>query len=127
MRSISSLREGGDSSSRALDVHDALSRLGGDAELLTAIIQIYLEDAPGLLHRIREAAETGDANALQRSAHSLKGLAATLSAADVTGAASRLEHMGASRNLVGAQAGADELEQVAAQLNDAVQHYLRRN
>lgn len=100
----------------AMDVQDALSRLGNDAELLTAIIQIYLEDAPGLLERIKTAVANKDASALQRAAHSLKGLAATLSAADVTCGASRLEHMGGSCSLHGAEAPLEELEHAAREL-----------
>ena len=82
-----------------MDIQDALSRLGGDEELLAAIVQIYLEDSPALMERIHNAVVAADAKALQVAAHNLRGLAVTLSAADVAAAANRLEHMGASRNM----------------------------
>lgn len=119
MRSPISARDDAESPYSAMDVQDALSRLGNDADLLTAIIQIYLEDSPGLIERIKTAVTNRDASALQRAAHSLKGLAATLSAADVTCSASRLEHMGGSCNLRDSEACLEDL-QVAARELDAV-------
>lgn len=116
MRSMISRRDGADLPSPAMDIQDALSRLGGDKELLTAIVEIYLEDSPTLIERIHKAVASTDAKALQVAAHNLKGLAATLSAADVASAASRLEHMGASRNMTEAIACLAELQTAAAEL-----------
>ena len=86
MKSLTSITTGGDSSSTPMDVRDALSRLGNDHELLSDIIGIFLEDSPALLEKIRRAVMGNDPSALQRAAHSLKGLAATLSAEDVAAA-----------------------------------------
>jgi HPt (histidine-containing phosphotransfer) domain-containing protein len=113
-------------SDEVMNVPDALQRLGDDMELLRDIVQIYLEDAPVMIERIRAAIKQSDANALQRAAHSLKGLAATLSASEVVGAAVRLEHIAASRNLADAATTAAEVEQRVQALNDAVQQFLRR-
>jgi HPt (histidine-containing phosphotransfer) domain-containing protein len=107
-----------------LDVADALDRLGNDEELLREIIQIYAEDSPHMLEQIHAAAANGDARALQRAAHSLKGLAATLSAQDVVGSAARLEHMGAVCNLADASTVVGEGDQRATRLDDAVQEFL---
>jgi two-component system, sensor histidine kinase and response regulator len=109
-----------------MNVEDALRRLGDDEELLRDIVQIYLEDAPPMVERIHDAVARGDTHALQRAAHSLKGLAATLSASEVVGAAGRLEHMGASRNLSEAAKAVAEVDQHVRDLNAAVQQLLRR-
>jgi HPt (histidine-containing phosphotransfer) domain-containing protein len=74
-----------------MDAQAALRRLGDDAELLDQIIQIFLEDAPGLIHAACEALARGDAGELRRAAHSLKGMMATLSAQPGVQAAFRLE------------------------------------
>jgi HPt (histidine-containing phosphotransfer) domain-containing protein len=116
----------GSPSNEVMNVPDALQRLGDDMELLRDIVQIYLEDAPVMIERIHTAIDHSDNNALQRAAHSLKGLAATLSASEVVGAASRLEHIAASRNLSEAAKTAAEVEDRVRELNDAVQQFLRR-
>jgi HPt (histidine-containing phosphotransfer) domain-containing protein len=109
----------------AMDVSDVLQRLGDDEELLRDIVQIYLEDVPGMLERIHSAVSGGDANSLRRAAHSLKGLAATLSAQEVVGVASRLEHMGAARNLAEASQIVTEVDQRVSELTQSVQEFLR--
>lgn len=108
----------------ALDVSDALSRLGDDRELLAAIIEIYLEDSPALLDKVRRAVMGNDPAALQRAGHSLRGLAVTLSAGDVAAVASRLEHMGSCRTLAEASQAVAELEARLQELNAAVRPYL---
>jgi len=109
-----------------MDVSDALQRLGNDEELLREIVKIYLEDAPGIVERIHTAVSAADSNGLRRAAHSLKGLAATLSAHEVAGVTSRLEHMGATRNLAEAAKTVAEVDQRVAELDEAVRVYLRR-
>lgn len=110
----------------AMDVDDALRRLGEDTQLLRDIIQIYLEDSPSMVERIHSAVATADALGLQHAAHQLKGIAATLSAPDVVGVASRLEHMGASRDLSDAAKALVEVDRRVSSLNQAVQEFLRR-
>lgn len=120
-------RNGGDPRWGAtLDVEDALQRLGNDQELLRDIMQIYLEDSPAMVEKIHAAVSGCDANGLQRAAHSLKGLAANLSAAEVVGVAAQLEHMGAARNLAEAAKAAAAIDQRVAELNEALQNFLRR-
>jgi HPt (histidine-containing phosphotransfer) domain-containing protein len=127
MKSTVQSRSGQNSPSKdVMDVEDALHRLGEDQELLRDIAQIYLEDAPAMVEKIHHAASQGDTSALQRAAHSLKGLAATLSAAEVAGAAARLEHMAASRNLSDTAKAVSEIDQHVSDLNAAVQQLLRR-
>jgi HPt (histidine-containing phosphotransfer) domain-containing protein len=82
-----------------LDVDGALRRLGGDVELFEQINQIFLEDAPGLVHSAREALANSDAGELRRSAHSIKGMMAQLGAATGVAAAYRLEQCAAAGDL----------------------------
>ena len=125
MKSLTSSTTGSDPSSTPMDVRDALSRLGNDHELLSDIIGIFLEDSPALLEKIRRAVMGNDPSALQRAAHSLKGLAATLSAADVAAASRRLEQMGASNSLSDAVAAVTQLETLLSELRAAAQGYIQ--
>jgi two-component system, sensor histidine kinase and response regulator len=78
----------------AFDRRVALSRVGGDEELLKEIAEIFLEDYPKVLAEIQAALASGDARRLEQSAHSLKGSAGNFGAKAVVGAASRLEQLG---------------------------------
>lgn len=125
MRSTTSSHNGSEAAPVPMDVQDALSRLGNDRELLRAIIEIYLEDAPPLFDKIRRAVMGNDPQTLQRAAHNLKGLAVTLSAADVAATASRLEHLGASNALGDAAPIVAELESHLSSLESAAQRYVK--
>jgi HPt (histidine-containing phosphotransfer) domain-containing protein len=109
-----------------MDADQVLQRLGNDEDLLRDIIQIYLEDVPGMVKKIHAAVEENDANSLQRAAHSLKGLASTLSAHEVVDVAYRLEHIAATRNLADAAKTAVEVDQRVDELSRAVKDYLRQ-
>ena len=74
-----------------MDLSTALARLGNDAELLEELIQIFREDAPVLMQKIRGAAEDGDFEEARRAAHTLKGLSANLDAHGVVAAAQTVE------------------------------------
>jgi two-component system, sensor histidine kinase and response regulator len=108
-----------------MDVEEALERLGNDEDLLREIVKIYLEDVPGIVDKIHTSVSGGDSFSLQRAAHSLKGLAATLSAHEVVGIAMRLEHMGATKNLNEAAKSVTEVDQRVSELTQAVKKLLR--
>lgn len=59
---------------------DLLDRLDGDEELLREIVQVFLSEGPGRIEEIRTALQQGDASKIERSAHSMKGAAANISA-----------------------------------------------
>lgn len=113
--------------SPVMDVDDALQRLGQDEELLAEIAQIYLEDAPAMVQSIHDAASQADARALQRAAHSLKGLTATLSAQPVASASYHLEQMGATGNFTDAASAVAQLDERVDELNAAVHSFLERH
>lgn len=92
------------------DLSEALARVGGDEELLKEIAGLFLDDAPGMLDAIRVAVRDGDATALHRFAHSLKGSVANFGANETVAAAFKLEKMGASGKLEGAQLVLEQLE-----------------
>jgi two-component system sensor histidine kinase/response regulator len=97
----------------AVDRDVALSRVGGDVELLREIAQLFLEDYPKSIEDLRRAALSGDAKCLERTAHGLKGSVANFGAAAAVDAALTLETMGRARNLA-------EVEQVLRSLELAL-------
>ena len=76
---------------RQLDESLALSRVGGDVELLKEVIELFLDDYPSTFEKIRNAVAVSDATALEHSAHSLKGSVSTFGANRAFEAAFTLE------------------------------------
>jgi PAS domain S-box-containing protein len=50
-----------------------LARVGGDAQLLAEVVQIFLKDSPAWVAEMRAALARADAAGLRRAAHTLKG------------------------------------------------------
>lgn len=102
--------------SDGVDRQVALSRVGGDAELLKEIAQLFIDDYPRALEDIRRAADRGDAKSLERSAHGLKGSVANFGAPSAVEAARKLESMGRAAQLAEAQQVIHTLELALAAL-----------
>ncbi|MBI4873076.1 MAG: Hpt domain-containing protein [Acidobacteria bacterium] len=83
----------------SLDRALALERVGGDEELLREIAVLFLEECPQMMSEIQSAVATGNAIALERTAHSLKGSVGNFGAHQAFRAAARLEAIGRSRDL----------------------------
>jgi len=77
-----------------LDREIALSRVGGDTDLLREIAAIFVEDYPNTLAELHDALLRQDATTLERAAHGLKGSVANFGAQPAVDAALRLERMG---------------------------------
>ncbi len=86
-----------------------LERVEGDTELLAEIVALFLEDSPGHMEEVRAAVAAGDATALKRAAHTLKGAASNFGAAAVVASALELETMGRAGSLAGAGPACERL------------------
>ena len=106
------------------DLHGSLERMGGDRNLLGAVIRFFFEDAPGLLAKIRAAIAESNPAALERAAHSLKGLVANFGAEKVICSTAALEQMGREHQLSSAPATLSALEPELAQLMVALKPHL---
>jgi two-component system, sensor histidine kinase and response regulator len=82
-----------------IDRELALSRVGGDAELLREIAGLFLEDYPKIMADLRDATARGDASGVERTAHSLKGSVANFGAKAITETALKIEDLGRARQL----------------------------
>jgi signal transduction histidine kinase/DNA-binding response OmpR family regulator len=78
-----------------------LARLDDDESLLAEVVDLFLTEAPRLLDDVRRAARGGDAAALERAAHALKGCVGQLGLGACTASALELETMGREARLAG--------------------------
>ncbi|MGO8878688.1 MAG: response regulator [Desulfomonilaceae bacterium] len=74
-----------------IDEKEILDRVSGDWELLKELIKLFINDYPGLLEKIRQAAGNGDMDQIRRTAHTLKGSVSTFSTGSPTKAIAKLE------------------------------------
>jgi HPt (histidine-containing phosphotransfer) domain-containing protein len=93
----------------AFDREAALAAVDGDLELMAELAELFLSDAPGLVEEIRCSVRQGDAQALRRSAHTLKGAASNFRAQATVQAALRLECMGRDQDLADAEQALERL------------------
>ena len=94
----------------------ALSRVGGDLELLQEIALLFLSDSERMAHEIEKAVQARDARALDRSAHMLKGCVSNFGAQRLYEYSLALERMGRSGDLTGVDAVYRSLKSEITQL-----------
>jgi two-component system, sensor histidine kinase and response regulator len=90
---------------------ELFERIEGDRTLLVELVALLRESYPGQIRSARDAAMQGDAAALQRVGHSLKGALGNLAAPIGSKIAYELESMGKSGDLGLAKTRIDLLEQ----------------
>jgi two-component system sensor histidine kinase/response regulator len=95
----------------------ALARVGGDLDLLKEIAALFLDEYPRELDGIRKALAAGDAHALERAAHGLKGSVANFGARAAVDSAFQLEQFGRAGKLDQAPPALAELERALACLH----------
>ena len=76
-----------------------------------------------MLPEIRAAGARGDGDALERSAHKIKGSMGTFGAARATEAALRLETMGREGHLAGTEIHIAELEREVGRLRESLARF----
>ncbi|GJM44569.1 MAG: hypothetical protein DHS20C21_14110 [Gemmatimonadota bacterium] len=107
-----------------LDRDFLLSNVDGDQELLKEIVGLFVESSGEILQSIRDAVTSANYDALDRSAHQLKGALANLGAQAAAAAATELENLGRRGMLTGledAMGALDrEMERLAPELLDLV-------
>ena len=105
----------------AFDHAAALGNVGGDADVLREIIGVFFEECPGWLTQIREGVAKGDAAAVRRGAHTLKGAVSTFGPTEACQLAQQLETMGHDQNLAGAEEVVPQLERAIHELRPALE------
>jgi HPt (histidine-containing phosphotransfer) domain-containing protein len=103
-----------------LDQSRLLAEFGDDPETLGELRDLFIAHLPTLLQEIRTACQSGDAQALGKSAHSLKGAGSTYGAERLARVCKHLEMMGKSGQIEGADAVVELLEQELEKLTAAI-------
>jgi len=88
------------------DLARTLERVGGDRVLLHELIQIFNDESPRTLERLRGAVASADCRAVEHAAHNLRGSVSSFGAEPAAAAAAALETMARDGRL---DAGARDL------------------
>jgi len=111
---------------RATATHDPIDRvrlltqIEGDVDLLREITSLFFADYPRRLSELKDAVARGDSKAVSSAAHSIKGSVASFAAQPCYEAAQRLELMGSSGDLTGADGACAALEAEVKRLKTAL-------
>ena len=97
-----------------------LEQAGGDVELAREIADLFLETCPKLLGEVRDAIDRGEAEALSRAAHALKGSAAVFGAAAFVETAREIETRCGEGDLTGIRELGGRLEREGEALRVAL-------
>ena len=82
----------------------------GQPDVVARIVSRFLEESDERIRALRTAIATGDASALERAAHALKGIAGTVGANEMMRLAVQLEQFGRDKRIDGAADLVVELE-----------------
>ena len=112
---------------RLVDWEQAFETVGGDQELLSELIKVYLRDQHSMLENIEKAIQAKNNNELRISAHSLKGALVHLGCRESSRFAMRLEDMAAKDEDV-SEAGKvfSELQQSLIPLAEELNQFVSR-
>ena len=98
-----------------------LKAFDNDWDFLKEVIDMFIADYPQMLKNIHDAIHTGDAPALQRTAHALKGMLGNFQVETATKKAYNLEKMGSEGNL---EQAADICTQLSTELDSLERMFL---
>lgn len=110
-----------------LDEAELLDRVEGDWGLLREVVEAFLDTYPGTVRELRQALAARDAAAVQRLAHTLKGMVGNLGAKAAFAAAVRLEGLGRAGDLDLAESACATLDGALARLRPALDEFLARD
>jgi CheY-like chemotaxis protein len=103
-----------------VDFPRLLERVGGDRTALAQLVRIFRADSPKQAARIRKAIRDSDAPALRSAAHAVKGAVSNFAAPAATEAAVRLQRMGDTGHLAGAEGALARLEREIGRVLEAL-------
>ena len=101
---------GNQESEAPMEYAKALEEFEGDEEFLMEVLEGFIGNVTSQIKLIRQAISDGDAEAVRREAHSIKGGAANLTANDLSGIAFEIENIGKSGMLEGSIDALQKLE-----------------
>lgn len=112
-------RQGGD----VFDLETSLVHVGGSAEMLADLIDIFFDVFPSMLASLRRAVDAHDAGGIERAAHTLRGSICVFAANRLSSLVATLEDAARHDALEGLEAVYDEIEWETARLRRAFEHF----
>ena len=109
-----------------VDLDALLAGFGGSRRLVNEVVDVFLEDAPVMLTRLRDAARAHNSEELAGAAHAIKGSAGLFSQGRAYESAKRLEHLAKSGDLSKADAACADVEADVSQLMAELRHLRAR-
>ena len=110
--------------SQAFDERELLDRVDQDFEFLAETVHMLVEEGPALVAAIRAATAAGDAAAVGRSAHALKGMISNYCAEPAHASAAEVERLGKAGELAGVPAAVDALDARLGELIASLRDFL---
>ena len=101
-----------------VDEEGALKRLGGDRQLFSEFISIFMEDSEILMNQIGEGLKDTDAEKVCQSGHAFKGLVSNFGAKECVDVALRLELAGRAGDVSSCEEDFETLKQLHVQMKD---------
>lgn len=105
-----------------LDKQAVLERIENDLELYRDICEIFRDEGPELMRKLRESVDSGEITLAIRSAHSLKSSAANIGANELSELARQAEEAGNGEDTGKLR---ELLPRIGAQLNDVIDELSR--
>ncbi|HEX3997103.1 MAG TPA: Hpt domain-containing protein [Pirellulales bacterium] len=107
----------------SFNLEATLKRLDGDRELFRELIGFFFEDSPTVYEQLQASMRDGNPAAVERAAHSLKGLAANVGSGPASLVAARIEDNARNKDLKGAGESLPELHCELARLKAALEQF----
>ena len=112
---------------QVIDQAALLNGVDGNRRLLNQIVRLFLADYPRRVAEIKNAIHSGDANALARAAHALKGSVGNFAAKNTISVLQRLETMGRNQELNAAGEEFVALESELAHVSKDLRQLIRNS
>lgn len=109
---------------RCLESIKSLQGSGG-SDMLKAVIQIYLTDAPALLEELSESSASRDSESVARAAHALKSSSANLGAVILAGKCKILEEIARANSIESTEPLVAQIREEYERVKEALECELR--
>ena len=107
------------------DLAETMRRVEGDGELLTELVELFLQDAPKAMKQITQAIDTSRPDKLVNAAHSLKGIVNEFGAKNAYDLSLAIETAGRNEKLEGIENTAKQLETEVQHLTEELRQFLQ--
>ena len=103
--------------SESFDPAALWQRVNGDRQLLVELVELFMQECPRLLQKLRSSIEQGSFTDIQKFSHKLKGSALQFSGRGAASAAGALEDAAKGKSL-------QEAERLFAKLSEEITHLM---